>query len=140
MTHSAVYLLDTNIAGYIVSGRSKAAREMFKQALPYAMISISTITEAEILFGIETKPEAVRLRSAIESLLQTVQKEPWDSAAAQAYARLRSQLKVAGKSVAEMDLLIASHALALGATLVSHDTAFQQVAAFVSVVDWATDL
>ena len=39
-----------------------------------------------------------------------------------------------------MDLLIASHALAAQAILVSHDGAFEHLAPFLTVVDWAVDL
>jgi len=140
VTGSALYLLDTNITAYIVSGRSPSAREMLKQTLQHAAVAISATTEAEILFGLELKPEAARLRASIEALFQAVEIRCWDSAAAHAYGRLRGRLKTAGKSLAEMDLLIASHALATGAVLVSHDKAFQHVTPFLTVVDWATDL
>ncbi len=140
MTGSSLYLLDTNITAYIVSGRSQSAREMLKQTLQHTAVGISTITEAEILFGLESKPEATRLRASVETLFDAVEIRSWDSAAAQAYGRLRSRLKTAGKSLAVMDLLIASHALSTGAVLVSHDKAFQHVTPFLTVVDWATDL
>lgn len=139
VTGAPLYLLDTNIAAFILSGRSQAARLMLKQTLVHAEVMISTITEAEIMFGLELKPKAVRLRTEVEALFQTIEIRPWDSKAAQAYGRLRAQLKVAGKGLAEMDLLIASHALATGATLVSHDRAFQHVTPLLTVVDWATD-
>lgn len=140
MTVAPLYLLDTNIAAFILSGRAQVARLMLKQALVHAEVMISTITEAEILFGLELKPNAVRLRTEVEALFQTIEIRPWDSKAAYAYGRLRAQLKLAGKGLSEMDLLIASHALATGATLVSHDKAFQHAVPWLTVVDWATDL
>jgi tRNA(fMet)-specific endonuclease VapC len=136
---SALYLLDTNITGYIVSGRSQAARHMLKLTIQQTPVAISAVTEAEILFGLELKPEAARLRASVERLFQAVEIRAWDSAAA-AYGRLRARLKTTGKPLAEMDLLIASHALATGAVLVSHDNAFQNVTPFLTVADWATDL
>jgi tRNA(fMet)-specific endonuclease VapC len=137
-----LYMLDTNITGYIVSGRSQAARDLLKQTLAEdkATVLVSTITEAEILFGLERKPEATRLRASVIALLQTVQIQAWDSNAAQAYGRLRANLRTSGKTLAEMDLLIASHAIAVGAILVTHDQAFQQLAPLLTVVNWATDL
>jgi tRNA(fMet)-specific endonuclease VapC len=139
---ASMYLLDTNITGYIVSGRSQAARNLLKQMLAEAKatIMVSTITEAEIFFGLERKPEAIRLRASVLALLQTVQIRAWDSDAAQAYGRLRANLRTSGKTLAEMDLLIASHAIAIGATLVTHDQAFKQLTPLLTVVDWATDL
>ena len=142
MTGGPLYLLDTNITGYIATGRSQAARGRLKQTLAEAQaaVMISTITEAEILFGLERRPEASRLRTSVVALLDAVQIRPWDSTAALAYARLRVSLSAIGRSLAEMDLLIASHAIAAGAILVTHDKAFQHLTPFLTVVDWATDL
>ena len=135
-----LFLLDTNIVGFIVNGRSLAARHELKLRLADSAVMISAVTEAEILFGLERRPEAIRLRVAVEALLSTLQIRPWDSEAADAYAKLRVGLEAAGKSLTLMDLLIASHAAAAGAILVSHDQAFQQLKPFLTVVDWATDI
>ncbi len=135
-----LFLLDTNTAGYIVSGRSASARSHLRATLAEGRVAISTITEAEIRFGLELKPGAGRLRAAVDQLFTRIEVRPWDSAAALAYGRLRAGLKSAGTPLSAMDLMIAAHALALGATLVSHDGAFRHVKGFVTVVDWATDL
>ncbi len=140
MSRSPLYLLDTNTAGYIVSGRSHSARAWLRESLAGSVVAVSAITEAEIVYGLELKPEAGRLRAAVEKLFETIEVRAWDSAAARAYGRLRARLKAAGTPLEELDLLIAAHALALGALLVSHDRAFQHVSAFVTVIDWATDL
>jgi tRNA(fMet)-specific endonuclease VapC len=134
------YLLDTNTPSYIVRGRSQAARAFLKRALEERPVMISSLTEAELLFGLELRPQAVRLRHSVQEFLDTLDIRPWDSEAAIAYSRLRAQLQLSGKALSSMDLLIAAHALALNAVLVSHDTAFQQVKQFVPLVDWATDL
>ena len=133
-------LLDTNTTSYIISGRSPSARIHLRESLAQERVAISAITEAEIRYGLELKPGAQRLRAAVDQLLSVVEVCGWDSAAAQAYARLRSRLKVAGMPQAELDLQIAADALALGATLVSHDRAFQNVKAYVTLADWAGDV
>ena len=140
MTGSRLYLLDTNITGYVVRGRSQSARPRLKETLEQTSVAISALTEAEILFGLELKREAIRLRTSVEKLFQALEIKCWDSAAARAYARLRARLKATGKTLSEMDLLIASHALSVDAILVSHDKAFQHVTPYLTVVDWATDL
>lgn len=137
----SLYLLDTNTVSYLVNGRSSAVRRNYVEAESNgAIIALSAITEAEIIFGLEKRPEATRLRANFERFFVTVQLLPWDSAVAQAYGKLRAQLNAAGKSLALMDLLIASHAIAKGAVLVSHDKAFLSVGPLLDVVDWATDL
>jgi tRNA(fMet)-specific endonuclease VapC len=134
------YLLDTNTAGYIVNGRSPSARRHLQESLARERVALSAISEAEIRYGLELKPGAVRLRAAVEQLLGLIEICAWESTAAQAYGRLRARLKTSGKPLSGLDLMIAAHAVALGATLVSHDRAFRHAASFLTVVDWAGDL
>jgi tRNA(fMet)-specific endonuclease VapC len=138
--NSSLYVLDTNTATYIVSGRSQAARQILKAEREHSTVALSAITQAEILFGLENKPEATRLRAAVEEFFGSVQILAWDSNAARAYGKLRSQISAAGKTLTAMDMLIAAHAIAANATLVTHDKAFLQIAPVLNVVDWATDL
>jgi len=134
------YLLDTNTLGYIVSGRSQAARAAMLEWAEQAPMTISAITEAEILYGLARRPEATRLRAAVEALLASVEILAWDSEAAMAYGTLRARLSAAGKSLSAMDMLIAAHAVATDAILVTRDAAFLQVEALRGVVNWATDM
>lgn len=134
------FLLDTNITGYIVSGRSIQARSVLDDTVQHTRVLISSVTEAEILYGLELKPGAIRLRAAVEKLFQVIEIQGWDSSAAHAYSRLRAQLRAAGKTLDHPDLMIAAHALSLDAILISHDHAFRSVAPHLTVEDWATDI
>ncbi len=133
-------MLDTNMATYLVSGRSQAARRTLQEVRENSRITLSAISQGELCFGLESKPGAFRLRSAIEEFLDAIQIIEWDSNAAVAYGRLRFAMSTHGKSLSAMDLLIAAHALATNSVLVTHDRAFLQAAPFVQVTDWATDL
>jgi tRNA(fMet)-specific endonuclease VapC len=138
---SALYLLDTNTLSFLVNGRSRAVRRNYVEAENQgARIAISAITEAEALFGLAKRPEATRLRANFDRFFAAVELLPWDSTVARAYGALRAELSATGKSLALMDLLIASHAIAAGATLVTHDKAFLHASSSLKVVDWATDL
>jgi len=137
---SALYLLDTNMVSYLVTGRSAAVRRAYFEHEPHATIAISAVTEAEIRFGLERKPEAIRLRGTFEEFFAAIPVLAWDSDVAKAYGRLRAGINATGRSLALMDLLIAAHAVAAGATLVSHDQGFAQLTPFLAVVDWAKDL
>ena len=140
MTPRPLYLLDTNTASYLVSGRSPATRSTYLATEVEAGIAVSSVTEAEIRFGLHRKPEAMRLRSAFDEFFAAVQILAWDSNAAKAYGKLRAEMNARGKSLALMDLLIASQALAAEAILVTHDGAFEHLSPFLEVVDWAIDL
>lgn len=140
MKPTPVYLLDTNTFSYIADGRSAAARKTMEQVSANATIAISAITEGEVLYGLARKPQAVRLRAAVESLLSAIIILPWDSTAASAYATLRVRISASGKTLTALDTLIAAHAIAEDATLITHDGAFSQIDALHPVVNWATDL
>ena len=135
-----LYLLDTKTIGYMVNGRSQAARLAMREHIKHSILAISTISEAEVLYGLAKKPEAIRLRNTVETLFGVLKILPWDSNAAQAYGRLRAQLSTEGKSLSHMDMLIAAHALATNAILVTGDKAFQHVQALRPTLNWATDL
>ncbi len=136
-----LFLLDTNTVSFLVNGRSRAVRTNYVEAENGgARMAISAITEAELRFGLAKRPEATRLRANFERFFAAVELLPWDSTVARAYGALRSDLSGAGKGLALMDLLIASQAIAAGATLVTHDKAFHAASPSLQVVDWATDL
>jgi tRNA(fMet)-specific endonuclease VapC len=78
--------------------------------------------------------------SAIENFLAKIDISPWDSAAAQEYGALRAQLESMGKPLANMDLLIAAHAVAMGAVLVTNDHVFKSVPSLTATISWADDL
>ncbi|MGA8513343.1 MAG: PIN domain-containing protein, partial [Burkholderiaceae bacterium] len=60
---------------------------------------------------------------------------PWNSSVTQDYATVRAKMKKQGKSLAPLDLLIAAHALSVGAILVTNDHAFAQVPG-LQLEDW----
>jgi len=137
---SSLYLLDTNTVAYIVNGRSRLARAALTEQIKHSVVAISSISEAEVLYGLARKPEATRLRAAVEALFATIRVLPWDSSAAGAYATLRARMTAAGKSLSNMDMLIAAHAIATDAILVTSDKAFSQIEALRPTLNWATDI
>jgi tRNA(fMet)-specific endonuclease VapC len=128
------YLLDTNIASYLIKGEFPRLRDKLAR-IPIFEIGISVITEAELRFGVNRKPGATRLGQAVEEFLLRVEVLPWDSAAAQHYADLRGALEDAGTPMANLDLMIAAQALAAGAVLVTHDRVFRRVKR-LKLEDW----
>ena len=131
---SQLYLLDTNTASYLIRASHPALLQRL-QSKPPTSVAISSVTEAELLYGLARKPGARALAAAVAAFLRHVQALPWDSNAAARYATLRAQLEAAGTPLGNLDTLIAAHALALGATLVTHDKAFSH-AADLTIEDW----
>ena len=129
------YLLDTNMASYVIKGNVPRVRERLLK-MPMAEVGISVITEAELRFGVARKPEAVRLKTAVEEFLLRVEVLPWDSEAAEHYALIRAALERTGEPVGNLDMMIAAQALAAQAVLVTHDRVFRRVKG-LKVEDWS---
>lgn len=128
------YFLDTNIVSYLLKGHVPALRSRFDLVTAEA-IAISSITEAEVFYGLARKPGAVRLRFAAEVFFAGITCLAWDSAAARAYGLLRAEQERKGRPLSTEDLMIAAHALSLGLTLVTHDKVFSFVEG-LSTEDW----
>jgi tRNA(fMet)-specific endonuclease VapC len=65
---------------------------------------------------------------------------PWTSEAAHAYGVLRASNEVLGISVGSLDMLIAAHAIAEGAVLVTNDGALSKLVGGPPTVNWADDI
>jgi tRNA(fMet)-specific endonuclease VapC len=131
---SVRYLLDTNIASYAIKRNVPRVRAALL-SVPMAEVGVSVVTEAELRFGVARKGAAAQLKLAVEEFLVRVEILPWDSEAAQHYAALRSVLEASGTPMGNLDLMIAAHALAIGATLVTHDRVFRHVKS-LKIEDW----
>ena len=99
-------------------------------------ICISVITEAELLLGVAKNPKAKHLPVAVKEFLLRVDILPWKSNAAKTYANLRAKCEKEGKSLGNMDMLIAAHAKAENAILVTNDLAFYHLTEHLSLEDW----
>ncbi len=133
----AIYLLDTDTVSFIIRGQPEGVRERLS-SVPMASVTISAITQAELLHGLAKKPSAKRLHLAVREFLIRVTTLPWDSAAAEAYAHLRAKNEKLGISLSNMDMLIAAHAMASDAILVTNDRAFYQFSDLIKLEDWTT--
>ena len=136
---SASYMLDTNMVSALAKGQSPTARAQLEALGDHENVCISSITEAELRYGLAKRPSAHALRAAVEGLLFKLRILPWDREEALAYGALRSRLESAGTVLGAMDMLIAAHAIAVGAVLVTNDKAFRFVEELGSVERWATE-
>lgn len=122
----ARFLLDTNIVSYLLKEQMPAVHRHIKEVEPDSL-AVSSVTEAEVFYGVANRPEAARLRTAAEGFFAAATVLSWDSAAARAYGQLRAEQERKGRPLSVEDLMIAAHALSLGLTLITHDNAFSFV-------------
>ena len=109
---SRLYLLDTDICSYAIKGGYPALDQRLQEASP-GQIALSAITRAELRFGLALRPEA-----------------------ADRYGRLRATLHQTGQPIGDHDTMIAAHALAVNAVLVTHNIAHFARIEELAHTDW----
>ncbi len=114
------YLLDTDICIYIINSRPEKVLHRFRQE-SIGNIGISSITASELAFGV-TKSGSERNKRALEMFLAPLEIFPFDESVIWHYGKLRATLEKQGIPIGALDTMIAAHALALNAVLVSNNT------------------
>ena len=114
------YLLDTNTVSFHIRQSSSRLQRRLKRIAADA-VGLSVVTEMEIRYGLARNP-GLRSAPLIEAFLAGISVLPLTSEAADHYARIRAGLETKGTPIGPMDLMIAAHALSIGATLITNDT------------------
>lgn len=126
-------MLDTNSVSHLLREHPVLARRVV--SVPMASLCISAVTEGELLFGLAKRPDARRLHLAVREFLRRVDVLPWDSSVTGHYGAVRAVMEGQGRILAPLDMMIAAHALSMGAVLLTCDRAFGQVDG-LCVEDW----
>lgn len=134
-----LHLLDTDTASYIIKEHSAAFRERL-DALDPRQVAISAVTQAELLYGLQRLSTSHRLHLVVREFLDSTQVLAWPADAAEPYAQIRHQLTGEGRPIGHLDMMIAAHALALRATLVTNNMRhFERIAVPLILVNWLED-
>ncbi len=131
-----LYLLDTDTCSSAIRGGAGALDTKLAKAKPLAL-AISAVTRAELMFGLEKRRKPKSLTRLVMSFLEHMPVLPWETAAADRFAKLRATLERAGTPIGLMDSMIAAHALTLGATLVTNNQKHFQKVATLRLENWA---
>jgi tRNA(fMet)-specific endonuclease VapC len=130
------YMLDTNICIYLIKKKSEKVLRHFK-AHAIGDIGISSITLAELRYGVEKSQQVQKNREALYEFLLPLEIADFDDKATVSYGTVRAALEKAGTPVGSMDMLIGAHALSLGATLVTNNgREFKQIKG-LKIADWS---
>ena len=81
------------------------------------------------------RANSLPLSATVDQFLLGINVLPWDSDAAQQYGQLRAKLHRQGRLLGSIDMLIAAHAISVGAILVSGDSAFRRIQG-LKIEDW----
>ncbi len=132
-----IYLLDTNILIYLIKNQPPAIAKRVDGLPEDARLCMSFVTWAELLKGAERSTRKLEVRRRLEALARQVTVlYPAGPGICEHYAEEFTRLKDAGTLIGANDLWIACHALAEGATLVTHNTREFQRVEGLTVEDW----
>ena len=120
-------ILDTNVVSEVIKPVCDPNVATWFRAQKSATLFISTITEAELLFGIESLPTG-RRRTNLIALIETLLRErfagrilSFDSVAARNYARIAADRRVSGHPISIADCQIAAIARSRAASIATRD-------------------
>jgi tRNA(fMet)-specific endonuclease VapC len=89
--------------------------------LAMEQICISTVTYAELLYGVERSSSKRINRPIIDDFVRHLDVIEWDNAAAEQYGKIRADLEARGQPIGAMDMMIAAHAKSIKAVLVTNN-------------------
>ena len=132
------YILDTNICIYIIKKKPANVFEKFSK-LPLDSVCISTITLAELQYGVRKSVQPEKNQLALSQFLIPLEIVGFDSNAAIEYGGIRATLEKGGTPIGPLDTLIAAHAKSLKLILVTNnEKEFRRVAG-LEVENWTKE-
>lgn len=132
------YMLDTNICIYAIKNRPKHVFERIKDNFENGLC-ISSITLAELEYGVEKSMFPNQNRAALLRLLSILEVLPFDNDAALEYGKICADLQKKGTPIGTMDMLIAGHARAEKLTLVTNNVREFERVEGLELDNWASE-
>jgi tRNA(fMet)-specific endonuclease VapC len=130
------YLLDTNICIYIIKKKPAEVFEKFKN-LTIGDVGLSSITLAELQYGIEKSSNSEKNREALEKFLTPIEIIDYGYEATVEYGKIRAELEKKGITIGPLDMLIASHAKSLDVIPVTNNVREFERIAGLRIENWA---
>ncbi|MFN5880603.1 MAG: type II toxin-antitoxin system VapC family toxin [Burkholderiales bacterium] len=132
-----LFLLDTNILIYLLKGVPDSVARKIDRLKPEDRLGMSWVTWAELLLGALRSTRSEQVRKQLEGIQQVIPVLLPESPLICSYhAEHAARLRAAGTPIGGNDLWIAAHALALGATLVTHNVKEFRRIRGLSLDDW----
>ncbi|AFY42367.1 type II toxin-antitoxin system VapC family toxin [Nostoc sp. PCC 7107] len=129
-----MYVLDTNTLIYYFKGQGNVVQNL-AQVSPQNIV-ISTIVLFELQVGIAKSNSPAKRTQQLQQILSQVNLISFDQSHALAAAIIRAQLEQQGIPIGALDILIAGTAVALQATLITHNVKEFSRVAGLAIADW----
>ncbi len=132
------YLLDTNICVYLIRKHPPVLLQRLSKR-PIWDLAVSSITVAELQFGVRKSSLPARNQRALDEFLVPLVILDFDYDAAISYGHIRAYLEARGTPIGPLDTLIAAHTLSQELTLVTNNTREFSRVPGLTVEDWTTE-
>jgi tRNA(fMet)-specific endonuclease VapC len=130
----AIFMLDTDTVSFALRGVGAVAARLAKHKR--SELCLSAITVAELRFGAD-KRRSRKIHQAINAFLSGVDVLAFDNSAAEKFGTIAAALATSGETIGQMDTLIAAHALAVNATLVTNNQRHFSKVNGLKIQNWA---
>jgi tRNA(fMet)-specific endonuclease VapC len=128
------FMLDTDTVSFALRGQGAVGSRLLDHRP--SEVSISSITLAELRYGADLR-RSRRLHTLIDTFVASIAVAPFEDEAADRFGSVAAALRHAGTPIGSLDTLIAAHALALGATLVTNNTRHFERVPGLRTENWA---
>ena len=129
------YLLDSNTCIEAMRSRPSPVKRRLVAAAA-ADLAVCTVGVGELRSGAERSASPVAEHAKIDQFLAPFHSLPFDTPAAEEYARVRYELERAGQRIGQLDMQIAAIARLHGLTVVTHNTKDFGRVPGLSIEDW----
>lgn len=128
------YLIDTSILIYRLKNMGNVNENFLK--FKGEQLSVSVVSYGELRFGAEKSEATEKNLKTVEAIKSIFPLIDIDTEIMDEFGKIKAHTQKIGKPVDDMDLLIASTALANEMTLVTHNTKHFEHIPDLEIVDW----
>jgi tRNA(fMet)-specific endonuclease VapC len=129
-------MLDANVVSELMRNPYGSVADHIER-VGESNLCLSIIAASELRYG-AARTRSARLMAHVEAMLSRLPVLPLAPPADAEYGALRTELEAAGQAIGPNDLLIASHALAIGATMVTANIGEFQRVRRLQVENWVS--
>lgn len=131
-----MYLLDTNICIFLIKKKNQRILDKLKKNMNKGLF-ISSLTLAELEFGIENSEYKEKNRVSLIEFLTIFEILPFEQSDAQAFGIIKANLKKSGNLIGSIDTLLAAQALTRNLIFVTNNTKEFNRVKDLKIEDWS---
>ncbi|WP_169976163.1 MULTISPECIES: type II toxin-antitoxin system VapC family toxin [unclassified Campylobacter] len=134
-----MFLLDTNICSYLISQTEPYFKNILDNLLKQdrSKVFISSLSVAEMLYGVKNSTYKEQNLALVNEFIGHFNIVDFNYESAKIYAKVRKQAKDKNRKVGEIDMQIASIAIANNLTLVTNNEKDFNYIDFITIENWS---